>query len=64
MKTDITTKTLEADLDSSYRDISACKNALIQGVTSYSGGPVSERLAGNLHFVKVITTELNRRRKM
>ena len=59
--TTISTYELEKDLLESRNDISACEVALVQGITTYSGGSVEERLQANKHFVEVISKELNRR---
>lgn len=62
--TDITTipqTELEKDLADSLADIRMCEFALLQGVTTYSGGAVEDRLEKNKYFVKVITAELERR---
>jgi hypothetical protein len=61
--TTIPTFKLEEDLQESRADIGACEFALSQGVTSYSGGSVEERLKSNKHFVEVISKELNRRQR-
>ena len=53
---------LQRDLEESLLDIHYCEVALLVGVTSYSGGAVSERIKANNHFVEVITEELRRRR--
>lgn len=63
--TDITTipqEELEKDLADSLTDIRICEFALLQSITSYSGGAVKDRLEKNKYFVKVITAELERRR--
>ena len=62
--TDISTipmETLEKDLQDSRNDIATCEVALSIGVTSYSGGSVTERLEANKGFVKVISEEIERR---
>jgi hypothetical protein len=61
---DITTipiDTLQKDLHDSEIDIIVCQQALDNGIYSYSGGFVEERLKANKHFVEVIMRELNRR---
>jgi hypothetical protein len=57
----IPTETLKKDLQESRDDISICEIALAQGIKTYSGGSVKERLEDNKHFVEVITKELTRR---
>jgi hypothetical protein len=61
--TTIPTEELEKDLQDSIKDISVCSFALAQGITSYSGGSVLERLMDNRGFVNVIEKELKRRRE-
>ena len=62
--TTIPTSKLESDLLDSQNDIKVCELALLHDVTSYSHGSVNDRLEKNKYFVKVITTELERRRTM
>lgn len=54
-------ETLEKDLQESRDDISICEIALTQGIETYSGGSVKERLEDNKRFVEVITKEIKRR---
>ena len=49
------------DLEASIKDIEVCEEALLQGITNYSGGSVSDRLEKNKGFVDVICEELKLR---
>jgi len=62
LDTKISDDRLKQDLTDSYKDIIDCTVALKNGVTQYSGGSVQERLTHNMHFVKVITAEIKRRK--
>jgi len=62
--TEIPTLELKKDLQESLVDIELCQNALLCGVTVYSGGSVQVRLNTNKRFVEVITAELKRREKV
>ena len=53
---------LRKDLDDSYEDVVNCTNALKAGATNYSGGSIQERLDKNKQFIKVIETEIKRRK--
>jgi hypothetical protein len=52
---------LKNDLRDSLEDIETCTLALMAGVTRYSGGSVSDRLAANLLIAGKIKDELLRR---
>lgn len=59
--TKIPLEQLLSDAEESLLDIDLCKLELVIGVTDYSGGPVADRLAGNVGIVQTIVKELGRR---
>lgn len=59
----IPTEQLKKDLKDSLDDIDVCTKAREQGIYQYSGGSVQRRLDSNRHFVRVIETEIERRKE-
>ncbi|KKK94016.1 hypothetical protein LCGC14_2687120, partial [marine sediment metagenome] len=61
---DIPDKELDNDLIDSLKDIKDCTRALAFGITHCNSGLVLERLNRNKQFVKTITSEIKRRRRI
>jgi hypothetical protein len=59
--TEIPTSELENDLAASLQDIKVCTIAIREGIATYSGGSVQDRLDTNRAIVQKIKAELAQR---
>lgn len=57
----ISLEELRADLVQTEKDILVCTLAISQGITTYSGGSVADRLEKNKQIAEVILAEMRRR---